>query len=310
MPANIPSTMARLRQLLDEDTPREISIENFSGRFDANAEIANLEVATQIGDWLDLQIDARVPTAADAPIKANIVGVSENIAWLSEFLPELAGTSGRVEFNGRVSGKRENPQIDLSAGLKSGTLALPATGLRFSAFNLDVKSTQPDVLKIDLHAKPQKGALNLAGKLTTLPEKNWPFQLTIAGDAFSAARLPELEMDITPSIDVIGNSEKIAVTGTVQIPYFSYTLNEVPKSAVRVSSDTVIVGGDDNDAAPPEAAGNWFKESVFIDVDVQLGDQVSVAGLGMFATLAGGVEVAKALDDENQRDRHRVDCER
>ena len=284
--------------LLEEDTRREIPIENFSGRFDATTEIAVLGLTTQIGDWLDLQIDARVPTTPGAAIEANVDGVSENIAWISEFIPDLAGSNGRVEITGRVSGKRDNPEIDLAVGLKSGTLALPATGLRFSTFDLGVKSTQADVLAIDLHAKPQKGELNLAGKLTTRPDENWPFQFTVAGDAFSAARLPELELDITPSIDVIGNREKIAVTGTVQIPYFSYTLNEIPKSAVRVSSDTVIVSDNDIDAPALEAAGNWFEESVFIDVDVQLGDQVSVAGLGMFATLAGGVEVAKALDDE------------
>ena len=288
----------KITAAINEDPPREIPIEKFSGQFATTGDIANLGISARIGDWLDLTIKARLPSDPAGTVEGTMAGVSEDIAWLGEFVPDLAGSNGRMEINAKVSGRRDHPTIEATTSLKNGALALPATGLRFETFDIALKSTQSHVLTVDLRAKPQKGELNLTGKLVTRPEKNWPFEFKLDGESFSAARLPELEMDITPSLDIIGDSEKIAVTGKVEVPYFSYTLNEIPKTAVRVSSDTVLVGANDIQSTPREAAAKWFEQSVFLDVDVLLGEQVSVAGLGMFAMLGGSVEVAKDLNDE------------
>ncbi|MGR8949296.1 MAG: translocation/assembly module TamB domain-containing protein [Gammaproteobacteria bacterium] len=287
-----------LSTTINSDTSREIRIDEFSGRFDALPTSLKINLNGRIGDWLDIKIGGDLPPAADGLLAINLIGTSNNIEWLGEFIPELAGSSGRFDFAGDITGTRDEPLVNLKAELKSGKLAVPEGGLLFSAVAFNLSNDGPNKFKIDISAKPQQGEFKLSGNVQRTAQNSWPFDLELSGEAFSAARLPDLEMDITPSLRIAGTTDRVAVSGLVLIPHFAYTVNEIPKSAVRISDDTVIVNGEGENREELQPPPNWLHESLALDVDVELGDDVTTTGLGLFASLAGRINVSKAFGDE------------
>jgi len=107
------------------------------------------------------------------------------------------------------------------------------------------------------------------------------FSASLTGDALLVADLDEALVRVSPDLDVEFVDEKLSVTGAIGVPLAELKLKSVPKGAVSVSSDQVLLG-----VAPSE-------EGPAIDANVllQLGDEVTFKGLGLKARFGGQLRV-------------------
>jgi translocation and assembly module TamB len=77
------------------------------------------------------------------------------------------------------------------------------------------------------------------------------------------------------------------------IPKGTITIRELPPSTVKLSGDTVIVGQQTEEGAPPMP--------VAMDVDVQVGqEKLAFSGFGLTADLAGRVHIGDNLDTRGE----------
>ncbi|EPN70219.1 hypothetical protein A235_04768, partial [Pseudomonas syringae pv. actinidiae ICMP 19079] len=81
--------------------------------------------------------------------------------------------------------------------------------------------------------------------------------------------------------------------GKVLVPKGAITVRELPPSTVKLSGDTVIVGQQTEEGAPPLA--------VAMDINVEVGqEKLSFSGFGLTANLVGRVHIGDNLDTRGE----------
>ncbi len=92
---------------------------------------------------------------------------------------------------------------------------------------------------------------------------------------------PEVQLLISPNVEVTVTGERIVLDGEVRIPQANIHLREIPETAVPISKDVVFVGP----AVEPQPS----KVPVAGRVRLVLGDDVSFRGFGFTANLTGSI---------------------
>ncbi|KJV06146.1 translocation/assembly module TamB domain-containing protein [Methylocucumis oryzae] len=214
-------------------------------------------------------------------------------AWLDPFLPEVSQLKGRVQADLNVAGQ-------LNAPLLTGQVVVDQAGAKINPLGIvlkDVKLSavaggeQSERLQIQGSASSGKGSLQLTGSVLMQPLAGWPTELSLTGKQFEVAKLPEAEINISPDLTFSQSGQQATLNGALKIPYAKLTIKEVPKSAVVVSQDEVILN-----QPKPEETKVMKTYGINSTVNVELGDDVSFTGQGLKTQLTGALKIVSAQE--------------
>ncbi len=128
-----------------------------------------------------------------------------------------------------------------------------------------------------------RGQLTLAGEGRFDAPGDWRLAMEVGGEAVPVLRLPTMTVDARPDLQVDLTPTGGRLDGAIHVPLVIANIEELPESARRNSEDLVIVGMEE-----PEEGDVYPIEG---DVDVILGEDVSLRGHGFATRLAGGLEL-------------------
>ncbi|MFO7580948.1 translocation/assembly module TamB domain-containing protein [Guyparkeria sp.] len=217
-------------------------------------------------------------------------------------ISDLAGAlSGRLA----VSGRLDAPQLsglllgeDLAfASLPTGTdyrdgsLELsvePDGALRLTGDLLGEAETPPrpvfSARRVDEVESPRtRGRIRLEGDGHFTAFDDWRLEAELGGEALPILRLPTLAVDARPAISIDLAPDGGQLGGAIHVPLAIANLGELPENARGNSEDLVIVGQE------PEQRGTAYPLTG--DIEVILGDEVSLRGEGFATRLTGGLEM-------------------
>ncbi|EPN39779.1 translocation/assembly module TamB domain-containing protein, partial [Pseudomonas syringae] len=104
---------------------------------------------------------------------------------------------------------------------------------------------------------------------------------------------PYAAVEAAPDLKISMQGERLAISGKVLVPKGAITVRELPPSTVKLSGDTVIVGQQTEEGAPPLA--------VAMDINVEVGqEKLSFSGFGLTANLVGRVHIGDNLDTRGE----------
>ncbi|MDY7564526.1 translocation/assembly module TamB domain-containing protein [Pseudomonas sp. RTC3] len=231
-----------------------------------------------------VQID---PLAKNKPLSGafNLSGVDISIA--RPFVPMVEKLTGRLNGSGRLSGGLLAPQVNGSVTLSDGEVTGPE--LPVSLHDLTVQALiAGESLRLD-------GGWNSgeSGKGTLNGQISWgealAVDLNLKGAHLPLTVEPYALLEVAPNLNITMKGGKLAISGKVLIPKGAITIRELPPSTVKLSGDTVIVGHQTEQGAPPLVMA--------MDIDVEVGQEtLSFSGFGLTANLAGHVHIGDNLD--------------
>jgi translocation and assembly module TamB len=194
------------------------------------------------------------------------------------FIPDLQAVQGTLALDMNLAGKLEKPLIKGKLTLLNGSANIPAAGLELTKMNVALEADDLDQMKIQASVHSGQGQLKATGAINvaSFPAK---ISLALKGDRFQIARLPEAIVEITPDLLLEGR-ESFRLIGELRIPTAKIEIQELPESAVKVSSDEIIVG---------EAVESRKARNISADLNIILGEQVSFKGFGLQTGLTGDV---------------------
>lgn len=217
-------------------------------------------------------------------------------------ITDLAGVlSGRLAVSGRLDEPRLSGQLlaeDLGfASLPTGTdyrdgrldLSVEPDGaLRLTGELLGEAETPPrpvfSARRIDEVESPRsRGRIRLDGSGQVTALDDWRLEAELGGETLPILRLPTLAVDARPAISIELAPDGGQLGGAIHVPLAIANLGELPESARGNSEDLVIVGQE------PEARGGGYPLSG--DIEVILGDEVSLRGQGFATRLTGGLDM-------------------
>ncbi|MFO7809623.1 translocation/assembly module TamB domain-containing protein [Guyparkeria sp.] len=280
------------------------------------ASLANEQVESSlqggIEDWLvfDGQADANLEDGAlDGALSLN----EANLARVFELVDRLFGPldlpitdldgalTGRLAISGRLDAPRLSGRLlgeDLTfaslptgTGYRDGSLELsvePDGALRLAGDLLGEAETPPrpvfSARRVDqVESPPSRGRIRLDGDGHLTAFDDWRLEAELGGEALPILRLPTLAVDARPAISIDLAPDGGQLGGAVHIPLTIANLGELPESARGNSEDLVIVG--------QEREERGVAYPLTGDIDVILGDKISLRGQGFATRLNGGLEM-------------------
>lgn len=223
---------------------------------------------------------AKGPVALNGTLKADI----PDLQPLGLLLPGLSDIRGNLAAEASVGGYLQQPEIDGFIRLNQGAANVPQLGLALEGITLLARNQGTERLTLEGELISGGGTLRLQGDLGLDAEQAWPLTLKLQGKDVQVVRLPEAVAYASPDLDITLRKQQLGIKGELKLPRANIELRELPKSAVGVSEDEIIVGETEFEPPSPPLAIN-------AQVVVQVGEQVRFSGFGLQTRLQGNVAI-------------------
>jgi translocation and assembly module TamB len=219
------------------------------------------------------------------PLSGTVSLTVPDLRFLDSLVPDVRIAGGAVVAEVRLAGYLDAPAISGSASLSNGLTDIPELGVEVKNIGLQAEGKGADIA-ISGKADSGKGSIRLAGRLSLDPEQGWPFDVTLQGERFAIASLPDMDIQANPDLQLAGSLQLVNITGSVLVPHARITLKKLPPNVVKVSADQVIVG-------PTATSAEQTPSTVPVSINVvaSLGDDVHFEGLGLSTDLAGSINI-------------------
>ncbi|MEE4633192.1 translocation/assembly module TamB domain-containing protein [Pseudomonas alliivorans] len=207
------------------------------------------------------------------------------------FAPMVEKLNGRLNGSGRLSGGLLEPLVNGSVTLQGGEVSGPELPLELRDLNVQALIAGENVQVNGGWKSGSTGQGSLTGQVAW--GQALVVDLSLKGSRLPIHVEPYAEVEAAPDLKISMQGERLAVSGKVLIPKGTITVRELPPSTVKLSGDTVIVGQQTEEGAPPLA--------VAMDIDVEVGqDTLSFNGFGLTADLVGRVHIGDNLDTRGE----------
>jgi translocation and assembly module TamB len=271
---------------------------NLSG----NAELSQQNIAgTSLGLNGVLDSDLSIDTSG------NLAGTASarfaELGWIQAFLPELSAISGSLSSDIVIGGSLNAPLFSGKMDLLNGSANLAPLGITLTDVHSAVTAQSSGNVQITGALNSAAGSISFTSDISDVYKESRSARATLSGNAFRLANIPDLLLDVSPELQLSANRELINLNGSLDIPTLNLILHELPESAVDISRDAVIINypADHPELARSIAASQstLFDIPVSAEINLTLGDNVTVSGFGMEATLDGNLAIQQRADGRN-----------
>jgi translocation and assembly module TamB len=248
---------------------------------------ARTRVALALDDLGELRGEINLPSyrpfdlvPAQQPLQGELRFSLQDLSRLSQLSPRLLNPRGDIRGDFTLDGTLAQPRLLGSADLERGALDIPELGLELREIDLSLSAPSLERLALQGGLLSGEGRLSLQGELALDAEAGFPAQLELSGKKITVANIPEAEIRVTPTLKLERDREGTRLQGRIDIPYARLRPRKLPKSAVKVSSDLVLVGEDQVEQRP-------FDPRLSTNLQLVMGDRVSFDGFGLRGKLTG-----------------------
>jgi len=220
-------------------------------------------------------------------LSGNISINALSLAMLQPILSSGEKVAGMLNANLRLGGNAERPLI-------YGNLALDKVGINGNWMPFDMTDGR---LALNFNGASStleglisttQGQLNLSGDADWREITAWRARIAAKGDKLRVTVPPMVRLDVSPDLVFEATPQLLSLNGSVDIPWARITVQELPDSAVGISSDEVML---DPQLKPIAKEGTSIPISS--NLVIRVGKDVRLDAFGLKARLEGDLKVAQ-----------------
>jgi autotransporter translocation and assembly factor TamB len=246
-----------------------------------------------MGDSNDMKAEVSLPQAGllmldpeQQQLNANVRINFKELDLIQYLVPDIDQVTGQLALDATVSGSLAHPQVILNSKIQQVSFEIPRLGLKIDQIKLLGKSDEQNNFDFKLSAHSGDGQLSIEGSSKLDAASGWPSNIHIKGENFEVARIPEATVTASPDLEFTIAKRSVVIEGDLVIPYAKLEPRDV-STATKVSSDTVIIGGEQAEEQPWE---------ITTRVNLILGEKVTFFGFGFEGRLGGRLLVEESPD--------------
>lgn len=248
---------------------------------------------------LQWPLAARWPVQVDpqASLRGELTASLAEKGLLAALFPELVReSSGQLEVAATLEGLPADPRLAGTFSLSGAAAYLPVAGLSLKDVSLRGRLANEEIELEEAQVTSGDGTLIAQGKILLNDWALADYRFNLSGENVEAVNLPELQLYISPELELSGDAERLRLRGKVLVPY-ALVRGRENAPPIRSSPDLVLID------APEETVAELPLE-LDAAVRVTLGERVLVKAAGIDARLGGEVEIlARNLEEINGRGR-------
>ncbi|MCU7836697.1 MAG: translocation/assembly module TamB domain-containing protein [gamma proteobacterium symbiont of Taylorina sp.] len=219
-----------------------------------------------------------------AALKGNIKLDIKELGLISALVPEINEADGFINADLKLAGQVSEPVITGVAQFISEKISIPLVGVEYTKINF--KMTPGIDKQIGINGQFYSGneKITIYGSLNPDSAKKWPANISISGNNFQLIDLPDVEVFISPDINIIHDLSGINIKGKLSIPQAGIYVKELPEGTKSASDDVVIVGKNEEEEKKTATRIN-------LDMAILLGNKVHVKAFGLDTHLNGKINI-------------------
>ncbi|MDS4026714.1 MAG: translocation/assembly module TamB domain-containing protein [Candidatus Contendobacter sp.] len=226
---------------------------------------ARLDLA-QTGQ-LQANLQAQNPFGA-ARLSGKINAALTDLKVVSAFTPQVQNVTGQLRADVNIAGTIPKLALRGDIRLENAGASIPEAGIKLENLQFTATSDGQGPLRLSGAVRSDPGQLQLSGEVDPLKPH---LKLTVQGQNFQALKTTDLQIQLSPDLQLDATRPQVQVEGTVTIPKAYLRPGGERPGAIKASDDVVLVNGAD-DHAPPKPKGL----DIFAKVRVILGNDVQV----------------------------------
>ena len=210
-----------------------------------------------------------------------------SLAMINPIFARGEKAEGRLNARLRLGGNVKSPQL-------FGQMQLSGVDIDGNFMPFDM---QPSQLAMNFNGtrstlqgtvNTRQGQIALSGNADWTQIDNWRAQIAAKGSRVRITVPPMVRLDVSPDVVFTATPSLFSLDGKVDVPWARIVVNEVPESAVGVSSDEVML---DKNLKPIK------QQSASIPINsnltIHVGNNVRLEAFGLKARLTGDLKVAQ-----------------
>lgn len=208
-----------------------------------------------------------------------------SLALLNPALMKGEKVQGMLNAALRLGGTTLHPQL-------YGRLALEGVDIDGQFMPIDVTDANLAINFVGMSStlqgviKTSQGQLNLSGNADWRNLNAWRASIAASGTRLRVTVPPMVRLDVSPNIMFDASPNQLSLNGRVDIPWARITVQELPESAVGVSSDEVMLNNAHQPIKPVTAS-----IPLHTDLTIAIGNNVRLSAFGLKAALKGELKV-------------------
>ncbi len=286
--ADLKTEQASIHYLEGKENSYQVAINKATLTARQEAGLTEINTIIELDDDSFLHATATLndsPNSSWPEVNADIDGVIKHSRFLVSLSPELEQLQGEFSLSGRVNGALNQPSINIELQQQTGFLVLRQTGSRLTNIGLRVSSLKPGLISLKASADSATGAIQSSGELDLQESDAWSYKGQITGNDFRLLTLPELKVNIDPTLNIEASPQAINISGKLLLPMAEVKIKSLPPSATTTSNDVVIHRPEqtlkDKSASIP----------VHYDIVTEIKDPISIQLMGLEAKMVGQLRV-------------------
>nr|WP_321466547.1 translocation/assembly module TamB domain-containing protein [uncultured Desulfobulbus sp.] len=243
----------------------------------------NIKFSSLINEQNSVQADIRQTTPdlvgglLTRPLQGTLKVHLQDLELISILSDQAVIPAGTLQGTWNVQGPLSAPRFTGDISLQGGQAELPPLGITLSPLQFSIKA-QTNTLDIEAMAHSGSGELKATSTVDLQHPNKKSIALHLVGENFQAAKLPGMEVVISPDLALNVDEAAIKVEGSVKIPKAKISSIDVDQ-ATAPSSDVVVIDDDKKNKAS--------SHPLFLNLDIAAGDEVKVDAYGLRAMIAG-----------------------
>ncbi|WP_036826313.1 translocation/assembly module TamB domain-containing protein, partial [Photobacterium sanctipauli] len=286
--ASVRLPQGSVRQQLEDDEP-ELSLgwDSITLNAEVKQDVLNADWLIAVKDNGDISGKATVTQlTAEQQLKADLKIDRFMLGFLQPLLRDYHQFDGQVDANLSVSGPIMHPQVN--GVLKVGNVEAIGRTVPIDITQADIAATFSGY-QAQLHGDviTPDGKLALKGSADWRDLANWQSQLRVNGRELEVSVPPMVALKVSPDLTIKASPKMAEITGKVGIPWGRIKVDQLPESAVSVSSDEILLSDD----LQPIEQEPIVPFTVRTNIMINVGNDVQLSAFGLKSGLVGDLNV-------------------
>ncbi|MCC6134415.1 MAG: translocation/assembly module TamB domain-containing protein [Candidatus Contendobacter sp.] len=237
---------------------------------DLNGRNLNAQAKLDLAQTGQMQANVQIQDPLGTPrLNGKLNAALTDLSVISLFAPQLQNVSGQVRANVAATGVLPKLALRGEVRLENAGAAIPEAGIKLQNLQLAAIGDGQGPLQLMGSVRSGSGQLQLTGEVNPLKPQ---LSLNIKGQGFQALNTADLQVQISPDLQLNATQQQVKLDGEVTIPRAFLRPGGNRPGVIRPSGDVVIVNGANGEKPPPQRPGL----ELYARVQVILGDDVRV----------------------------------